>query len=131
MIYLLDTNICIYIINAKPFHVLEKFRQQEPGTIALSTVSAAELAYGVIKSGSERNQRALQMFFAPLEILSFDERAVWRYGVVRASLEQSGQPIGALDTMIAAHALSIDATLVTNNEREFRRVRGLKIENWV
>lgn len=131
MIYLLDTNICIYIINSKPSRVLEKFRQQEPGTIALSTVSAAELAYGVIKSGSERNQRALQMFFAPLEILSFDERAVWQYGVVRASLEQSGQPIGALDTMIAAHALSIDATLVTNNEREFRRVRGLKIENWV
>lgn len=131
MIYLLDTNICRYIINAKPAHVLEKFRQQEPGTIALSTVSAAELAYGVIKSGSERNQCALQMFFAPLEILSFDERAVWQYGVVRVSLEQSGQPIGALDTMIAAHALSIDATLVTNNEREFRRIRGLKIENWV
>lgn len=130
MTYLLDTNICIYIINAKPAQVLYRFREENLGVIALSSVSAAELAYGVIKSGSERNQRALEMFLSPLEILPFEEKAIWEYGRVRSGLEQIGQPIGALDTMIAAHALSIDAILVTNNTREFSRVHGLRLENW-
>ncbi len=130
MTYLLDTNICIYIINAKPLQVLDRFREESLGAIALSSVSAAELAYGVIKSGSERNQRALEMFLSPLEILPFEEKAIWEYGRVRSDLEQIGQPIGALDTMIAAHALSINAILVTNNTREFGRVHGLRLENW-
>ena len=130
MTYLLDTNICIYIINAKPPKVLDRFREENLGVIALSSVSAAELAYGVIKSGSERNQRALEMFLSPLEILPFEEKAIWEYGRVRSGLEKLGQPIGALDTMIAAHALSIDAILVTNNTREFSRVHGLRLENW-
>ncbi|TAN29486.1 MAG: type II toxin-antitoxin system VapC family toxin [Actinomycetota bacterium] len=130
MTYLLDTNICIYIINAKPPQVLDRFREENLGVIALSSVSAAELAYGVIKSGSERNQRALEMFLSPLEILPFEEKAIWEYGRVRSGLEQIGQPIGALDTMIAAHALSIDAILVTNNTREFSRIHGLRLENW-
>ncbi len=130
MTYLLDTNICIYIINAKPPQVLDRFREESLGAIALSSVSAAELAYGVIKSGSERNQRALEMFLSPLEILPFEGKAIWEYGRVRSGLEQIGQPIGALDTMIAAHALSIDAILVTNNTREFSRVHGLRLENW-
>ncbi len=130
MTYLLDTNICIYVINARPPQVLDRFRQERLGEITLSSISAAELAYGVIKSGSERNKRALEMFMSLLEILPFDEKTIWEYGRVRSDLERIGQPIGALDTMIAAHALSIDAVLVTNNTKEFSRVHGLRIENW-
>jgi tRNA(fMet)-specific endonuclease VapC len=128
---LLDTNICIHIINAKPAAVLARFHRFRLGEIGLSSVVAAELAYGVAKSGSERNRRALEMFLAPLEIVPFDEKAVWAYGELRADLERLGQPIGSLDTMIAAHALSLNDVLVTNNTREFSRVRGLRLENWV
>ncbi|MCK9386959.1 MAG: type II toxin-antitoxin system VapC family toxin [Sulfuritalea sp.] len=127
---LLDTNICIYIINTRPPEVLAHFRKYRLGEVGLSSVVAAELAYGVAKSGSERNRQALEMFLAPLEIAPFDERAVWTYGVLRAELERRGSPIGSLDTMIAAHALSLDAVLVTNNTREFSRVDGLRLENW-
>ena len=91
---------------------------------------AAELTYGVAKSQSARNRAALEMFLAPMDILPFDEKAIWVYGELRAELERLGQPIGALDTMIAAHALSRDAILVTNNTREFSRVAGLRLENW-
>ena len=128
---LLDTNICIYIINAKPAAVLQRFRDDRMGEIGLCSVVAAELAYGVAKSGSARNRQALEMFLAPLMILPFDEAAVWAYGDLRSDLERRGQPIGALDTMIAAHALSQNATLVTNNLSEFERVPGLQLENWV
>ncbi len=130
MSYLLDTNICIYIINARPPHVLERFRQVSIGDIGISSITAAELAFGVIKSGSERNRRALDMFFAPLEVHPFDATAVWHYGEIRSDLEQRGEPIGPLDTMIAAHAKALNAVLVTNNSREFSRVQGLNIENW-
>ena len=128
---LLDTNICIHVINAKPPAVLERFRQYRMGEIGLCSVVAAELAYGVAKSGSARNRQALEMFLAPLIILPFDDAAVWSYGNLRAELERKGTPIGALDTMIAAHALSQQSTLVTNNTREFARVPGLALENWV
>ncbi len=127
---LLDTNICIYIINARPAAVLARFNRFRLGDIGLSSVVAAELAYGVAKSGSERNRKALEMFLAPLEILAFDERAVWAYGELRADLERRGLSIGSLDTMIAAHAKSMDAILVTNNTREFSRVQDLRLENW-
>ena len=128
---LLDTNICIHVINARPAAVLQRFRQHRMGEIGVCSVIAAELAYGVAKSRSSRNREALEMFLAPLEILSFDEAALWTYGELRAELERSGTPIGALDTMIAAHALSQNSTLVTNNTREFSRVPGLALENWV
>lgn len=128
---LLDTNICIYIINARPPEVLQRFRQYRMGEIGLCSVVAAELAYGVAKSGSLRNRKALEMFLAPLSILPFDEPALWAYGDLRAELERRGTPIGSLDTLIAAHALSQQATLVTNNTDEFARVPGLQIENWV
>lgn len=128
---LLDTNICIYIINTRPPEVLARFHRYRLGEIGLSSVVAAELAYGAAKSRSERNRKALEMFLAPLEILPFDEPAVWAYGELRAALEARGQPIGSLDTMIAAHALSLDAVLATNNTREFSRVEGLRLENWV
>lgn len=131
MSYLLDTNICIYIINRKPPHVFEKFRQHRMGDIAISSITAAELAFGVEKSGSARNRQALEKFLAPLEILPFDEESIWHYATVRNQLQQQGQVIGALDMMIAAHALAMDATLVTNNTREFERINGLKLENWI
>ena len=128
---LLDTNICIHVINAKPPGVLARFRQHRMGEIGICSVVAAELAYGVAKSGSTRNREALEMFLAPLIILPFDEAALWVYGDLRAELERQGTPIGALDTMIAAHALSQQSILVTNNTREFARVSGLSLENWV
>ncbi len=130
MSYILDTNICIYIINARPPHVLERFRQECIGNIGLSSITAAELVFGVVKSGSEKNRRALEMFFAPLELFPFDASAIWHYGEIRADLEKRGEPIGSLDTMIAAHTRSLNAVLVTNNTKEFNRVNGLKVENW-
>ena len=128
---LLDTNICIYIINHRPPNVVERFRRYRAGEIGLSSVVAAELAYGVAKSGSARNRAALEMFLAPLEILPFDQDAVWVYGELRSELERLGKPIGALDTMIAAHALALNAMLVTNNVREFAQVPRLQLDNWV
>ena len=128
---LLDTNICIYIINAKPPAVLARFQQYRLGDIGLCSVVAAELAFGVAKSGSARNRQALEMFLAPLTILPFDDVAVWVYGDLRADLERRGNPIGSLDTMIAAHALSQQALLITNNTREFAKVPGLQLDNWV
>jgi tRNA(fMet)-specific endonuclease VapC len=130
MSYILDTNICIYIINARPMHVLERFRQESIGNIGISSITAAELAFGVIKSGSEKNRRALEMFLAPLELFPFDDSAIWYYGEIRTELEKRGEPIGSLDTMIAAHAKALNAILVTNNTKEFSRVKGLSIENW-
>jgi tRNA(fMet)-specific endonuclease VapC len=101
------------------------------GEIGICSGVAAELAYAVAKSGSIRNRQALEMFLAPLVILPFDEAALWVYGDLRAELECKGTPIEALDTMIAAHALSQQSTLVTNNTLEFARVPGLALENWV
>jgi tRNA(fMet)-specific endonuclease VapC len=130
-VILLDTNICIHVINARPQAVLERFRQSRMGEIGICSVVAAELAYGVAKSGSARNRQALEMVLAPLAILPFDEAAVWVYGDLRAELERKGTPIEALDTMIAAHALSQQSTLVTNNTRDFARVPGLVYEDWL
>lgn len=130
MRYLLDTNICIYLINHRPMHVRAHFDARAIGEIGVSAITAAELAYGVAKSGSARNRAALEAFLLPLEIAPFDEQAVWRYGELRADLERRGQPIGALDTQIAAHALALGCTLVTNNTREFARVPGLVLEDW-
>jgi len=128
---LLDSNICIYLINAKPPTVLERFQQYRLGDIGLCSVVAAELAFGVARSGSARNRQALELFLAPLTILPFDEAAVWVYGDLRAELERRGTPIGALDAMIAAHALSQNAVLMTNTTREFANVPGLRTDNWV
>lgn len=130
MIYMLDTNICIYVINSRPAMVLERFRLERLGDIAISSVTAAELAFGVAKSGSARNRQALEMFVSILEIMPFDESAIWHYGDLRTELERRGQPIGTLDTMIAAHALTSNTILVTNNTREFEHVPGLRLENW-
>ena len=128
--WMLDTNICMYVINARPPGVLARFRQQRLGDIGISSVTAAELAFGVVNSGSARNREALEMFLAPLEVLAFDADGIWHYAKVRADLERRGQQIGALDTMIAAHAMASNAVLVTNNTREFARVPELRLENW-
>lgn len=129
--YLLDTNTCIYIINRRPAKVFERFAGLHVGEIAISSITGAELAFGVAKSGSQRNQLALDKFLAPLEILPFDEAAMRRYGILHSDLERQGTPIGALDLLIAAHALALGTTLVSNNLREFRRVKGLSLDNWL
>lgn len=132
MIYLLDTNICIYLIKRRPPQVLERFRRCAVGDIGLSTVTLAELQYGVAKSQfPAQNQQALDAFTLPLEVVAFDAVAAAAYGPVRATLERQGTPIGALDCLIAAHALSLGVTLMTNNSREFSRVPDLRVENWV
>lgn len=131
VIYMLDTSICIYIINTRPPQVRAHFEGLRYGQVVVSSITGAELAFGVAKSGSARNREALEKFLAPLEVLSFDSQAMFAYGALRAVLQASGQPIGALDTLIAAHALVVGATLVTNNLAEFDRVPGLTCENWV
>ena len=127
---LLDANTCIYIINNRPPNVLERFRKYKAGEVGISSIAASELAYGVAKSGSLQNRKALEIFLAPLQILPFDSQCLWFYADLRASLEKQGLPIGPMDTLIAAQALSIDGTLVTNNIKEFVRVPKLKLENW-
>jgi tRNA(fMet)-specific endonuclease VapC len=129
--YLLDTNICIYLIKKKPPQVLRQFRSHSIGDIGISSITVAELQYGVQKSQyPEQNQRALEQFLVPLVIAGFDEQAAATYGTIRATLEAQGAPIGALDMLIAAHALSLGVTLVTNNVREFSRVPELQLVNW-
>ena len=127
---LLDTNTCIYIINNRPPEVLDRFNTYKAGEVGISSIAASELAYGVAKSGSMRNRKALDMFLAPLQILPFDSQCVWFYADLRSSLEKKGLSIGPMDTLIAAQALSINGTLVTNNLKEFSRVPQLKLENW-
>lgn len=113
---LLDTNICIYIIKKKPSQVLQKFNAYSVGDIGISSITVAELEFGVHKSKfSERNQQALSMFLLPLTVVDFDAAAAHLYGIIRATLEKQGTPIGSLDTLIAAHALSLQVTLITNN----------------
>ena len=129
---MLDTNICIYIIKQKPEAVLARFRAFQVGDIGISTITLAELQYGAMKSARpKQNRESLKEFVAPLDVASFDNAASEAYGEIRVALEKSGRPIGAMDLLIAAHALSLDARLVTNNERQFKRVRSLRVENWI
>jgi len=132
MMMMLDTNTCIALIKQKPVHILQKFSKYQVGDIGISAVTLAELRYGVFKSQHQaKNQAALDEFILPLEIAAFDEQATTAYGELRATLEKCGTPIGPLDTMIAAHALNLGATLVTNNTREFDRVPRLKVVDWI
>jgi tRNA(fMet)-specific endonuclease VapC len=132
MIVMLDTNTCIALIKRKPDHVVQKFSQYQLGDIGISAVTLAELRYGVSKSLHQaKNQAALDEFMLPLEFAAFDEPATAAYGALRAALEKKGTPIGSLDTMIAAHALSLGVTLVTNNTREFNRVPKLTVVDWI
>lgn len=132
MNYILDTNTCIYIIKKKPQSVLDRLRQIPLGVIGISVITLSELIYGARKSAYPlKNSEALKQFLIPFELFQFDYNCAIQYGKIRSDLEQNGTPIGPLDTLIAANALSLNLILVTNNEKEFRRVKGLKIENWV
>jgi tRNA(fMet)-specific endonuclease VapC len=129
--FLLDTNICIYLIKQRPPQVLDRFAALSFGDVGVSSITVTELQYGVRKSQyPERNRQALEQFLIPLIIADFDHDAAVAYGIIRAALERRSTPIGALDALIAAHARSLDVTLVTHNVREFARVPDLKIVNW-
>ncbi len=133
MKYLLDTNICIYIINEKPKKVLRKFEQYPVHEFGISSITHAELQYGVEKSkNKDTNQNALDEFLLPLTILPFHgKKLVTCYGEIRALLESKGKTIGPLDMLIAAHALGLHLTIISNNIKEFSRIPNLKCENCV
>jgi tRNA(fMet)-specific endonuclease VapC len=132
MRFLLDTNICIYIIKQKPLKVFKKFQTLNPLDVGVSSITIAELEYGAYKSQrQEQNRAALSQFLIPLEILPFDERATQTYGQIRAELERRGTVIGSMDMLIASQAISLGLTLVTNNVRELSQIPGLTLENWV
>lgn len=131
MKYLVDTDICIYLIKQQAPSVLDKLRACQAGEVGISAVSVAELRYGASKSQrGQANHEALDQFLAPFEIAAFDDAAALSHGAIRAQLERAGQPIGPLDMLIAAQAISLQVTLVTNNLREFERVAGLTVERW-
>ncbi len=119
-------------MNRHPKEVLQRFKQVKIGDVGISSITLAELQYGVSKSQHQlKNQQRLDEFLIPMDVLAFAEKATKQYGEIRSQLEKQGMPIGPLDLLIAAHALSEDLTLVTNNDKEFKRIKGLKIENWV
>ena len=130
--YLLDTNICIYIINRNPRSVVERIKQLKPSQVKLSAISVGELEYGVSKSKNrEQNRNALVDFVSGFDILPFDDNDAEVFGLIRAELEKRGQVIGSYDMQIAAQAISNDLILVTNNTDEFERIKELKMDNWV
>lgn len=131
MTYLLDTNICIYIINERSAQVLQRVIQAGRESLAISTVTVAELAFGAAKSTRPDSRAKLENFLSKFPIVDWDQDAAWIYGNVRKALEIKGQRIGERDLLLACQALALDATMVTNNTREFERVEGLKMENWV
>ena len=131
MRYMLDTNTCVDLIRRRGDRILRTMQRLRPDDLCVSSVTLSELEYGAAKSADPgRNRLALAEFMTPLAVLPYDDAVAPVYGRVRAVLEREGTPIGPLDTMIAAHALALGLTVVTNNEREFRRVAGLNVQNW-
>jgi len=129
--YMLDTDMCSYIIRKHPASVLKRFQTLAMEQLCVSVVTYAELIYGVERSRSRRiNRPVIEDFVRHLDVMDWDTAAADQYGVIRAELEAAGTLIGAMDMMIAAHAKSIKAVLVTNNQKHFNKVRGLKIDNW-
>lgn len=129
---MLDTNICIEMLRRPGSRAFRHLSELEVDDVGISSITLAELEYGVNKSSDPiRNAMLLSEAFSKIEIAHFDNQAAACYGQVRCDLELKGKPIGPLDTLIAAHALSLDVTLVTNNMREFKRIKGLKLENWI
>ena len=132
MRFMLDTNIIAYAKNNRPETVLKRLMQHSPEDYCISSITLAELEFGVYNSARpEQNQLALVTFLARIKVVPFDADAAREYGIIRADLTRKGTLIGANDLLIAAHAMALDVTLVTNNTREFERVDGLKLENWV
>jgi tRNA(fMet)-specific endonuclease VapC len=131
VVYVLDTDTCIYAIKQRSESVVARLRTTAGDDLAVSSATVAELRYGAIRSAKPReNAERLERFLLPLRKLAFDDRAAGHFAVLKHHLTRTGQPIGAMDMVIAATVLAADATLVTNNIREFGRVPGLKIENW-
>ena len=132
MKYLLDTNICIALIRQKPAALIQRLTSLQPGDAGISSITLAELCHGVEKSARpEQNMSALEQFLLPLDLADFDQEAARAYGKIRTDLERTGQIIGSMDILIAAHAVSLDAIIVTNNVQEFQRVKGLFVEDWI
>lgn len=130
--YLLDTNICIYIINKSPSSIVEIIKNLKPHQIKLSSISLAELQYGISKSiNRKQNKKALLDFVSCFDIIEFDDIDAEVYGIIRADLEKRGQVIGPYDMLIAAQAISRELILVTNNTKEFLRIKNISIENWL
>ena len=129
--YLLDTNICVYVIRKRPESVYRRLSNMDGRGVAISVVTAFELEVGALRSQGKHYSEAVRLFIAELPVLPLEDSARAAYGQLRTTLERRGEIIGAYDMLIAAHALALNATLVTNNEKEFKRVKGLKVENWV
>ncbi|MCL2366976.1 MAG: type II toxin-antitoxin system VapC family toxin [Oscillospiraceae bacterium] len=131
MKFMLDTNICIYYINKKPPHVIDKVHQCMLDGICISVITLAELEYGIAKSAHlKQNADELTRFLSIFTVLDLDSKAATEYGTINADLQRKGTPISPMDTLIAAHAKSEGLILVTNNLREFERIEGLTLENW-
>ena len=131
MKYMLDTNIIIYAKNRRPETVFSRLRSMSPEDLCISSITMAELEYGIANSSKpEQNRLALSLFLSGIETVPFDEKAAREYGRIRKQLSDGGCLIGASDLLIAAHAMSLNLTLVTNNTSEFGRISGLDVENW-
>jgi tRNA(fMet)-specific endonuclease VapC len=129
---MLDTDTCIALIKRRPPEIIQRLQAKAVGDVGMSSITLAELRHGVARSGRrDQNRAALDQFMLPLDIAPFNELAAGAYGNIRAELERNGLPIGPLDTLIAAHALSLNIVLVTHNTREFKRVKGLRLDDWL
>ena len=132
MKYLLDTNICIYIINKRPATILDIIRSRHPDEISISTITIAELDYGAERSRNpHQNRIAIFEFLIPFNLLDFDQRAASQYGKIRKKLELKDTPVGPMDLLLASQALAYDLIFVTNNIKEFKRIDELRFENWL
>lgn len=128
--YLLDTNICVYVIRKRPEAVYKRLSGATRQDVAISVITAFELEIGALRAQGRHYSEAIRLFLAEFSVLPLDDSARTVYGQLRTALERRGEKIGAHDMLIAAHALALNATLVSNNEKEFMRVKGLHIENW-
>lgn len=129
--YLLDTNIVSYLIKTQDLTLIDRFEEiSKSAIIGISSITAAELYYGIKKKNSAKLKASVDLFLSPLTVFAFDAQAALIYGDIRTDLELKGLPIGAHDLLIAAHAISLKSTLVTNNMREFERLAGITVENW-
>ena len=132
MEFMLDTNICIYLINKQPIKIIKKLKSIKTSDICISSITSSELWFGVYKSSyPKQNSLALTEFLSSINTVNFNDEAAINYGQIRAHLEKKGKIIGAMDMLIGAHALAMNLTLVTNNIREFKRIPDLKVINWV
>ncbi|MFH1351319.1 MAG: type II toxin-antitoxin system VapC family toxin [Pseudomonadota bacterium] len=132
MSYLLDTNTCIYFLNRSSEKIISKMKSLSPSNIRLSSITVAELFFGAEKSkAKKKNWTIVQSFIGNFELIPFDEKCCENYAKIRVSLEKFGSPIGPMDLLIASITLAHNLILVTNNVKEFRRIRGLKLENWI